>query len=115
MRHAAITPMHLGRALQALTLLWMFTTVPGARGQYFPDDRNSCRSCQVGARNKTGFCHLFEATLDEGDDKHAKALFLLHESDPSDPRKGEAKRELVKQILGFELREAFADAGYTRL
>jgi hypothetical protein len=86
-----------------------------ARGQYFLDDRISCRSCHVDSRNKTDFCELFEATIYERDDKHGKAFYLLHESDSSDPQRGQAKRDLVRQILGFDLREAFADAGYTRL
>ncbi len=88
---------------------------PVALGQYFPDDRISCRSCHIDTRNKTDFCELFEATIYERDDKHGKAFFLLHESDPSDPQRGQAKRDLVRQILGFDMREAFADAGYTRL
>src|SRR4051812_34176701 len=86
---------------------------PFARGQYFPDDRISCRSCHVDTKNKTEFCELFEATIYERDDKHGKAFYLLHESDSSDPQRGQAKRDLVRQILGFELREAFADAAYT--
>src|SRR5206468_10168862 len=86
-----------------------------ARAQYFPDDRNSCRSCHVDARNKTDFCELFEATIYERDDKHGRAFFLLHESDPSNPQKGQVKRDLVRQILGFELRDAFADDRYSRL
>src|SRR5436190_23275789 len=101
-------------ALAAMVLLTI-CGAKAARAQYFPDDRNSCRSCHVDARNKTDFCELFEATIYERDDKHGKAFFLLHESDPSDQQKGQAKRELVRQILGFELREAFADASYTRL
>lgn len=101
-------------ALAAMVLLTI-CGAKAARAQYFPDDRNSCRSCHVDARNKTDFCELFEATIYERDDKHGKAFFLLHESDPSDPQKGQAKRDLVRQILGFDMREAFADARYTRL
>ena len=63
-----------------------------ALAQYFPDDRNSCRSCHVDERNRTDFCELFEAAIYEKDDKHAKAFYLLHESDPRDPQKGQAKR-----------------------
>lgn len=117
MKREVATRKDMGRSLRvaAMVTLWLLGAVDTARAQYFPDDRNSCRSCHVDSRNKTDFCELFEATIYERDDKHGKAFFLLHESDPSDPRKGQAKRELVRQILGFELREAFADAGYTRL
>jgi hypothetical protein len=102
-------------ALAAAALIALLYDVHSARGQYFPDDRISCRSCHIDTRNKTDFCELFEATIYERDDKHGKAFFLLHETDPSDPQRGQAKRDLVRQILGFDLREAFADAGYARL
>ncbi len=99
--------------LAALTIA-LCLAAPAA-AQYFTDDRNSCRSCHVDEKNRTDFCELFEASIYEKDDKHAKAFYLLHESDPRDPQKGQAKRDLVRQILGFELREAFDDAAYTRL
>jgi len=105
----------LPRIAPAVVVVVLVLGGGSARGQYFPDDRNSCRSCHVDSRNKTDFCELFEATIYERDDKHGKAFFLLHESDPSNPQRGQAKRDLVRQILGFDLREAFADAGYTRL
>jgi mono/diheme cytochrome c family protein/cytochrome c553 len=105
----------IGRAA-AVALLVVFCQI-GARlqAQYLPDDRNSCRSCHIDAQKKTDFCQLFEASIYERDDKHSKAFFLLHERDPRDPSKGQAKRELVKQILGFELRDAFTDDAYSRL
>jgi len=106
---------HLQRLVLTAAIVGIVQPVNQALGQYFPDDRNSCRSCHVDTRNKTDFCELFEATIYERDDKHGKAFFLLHESDPADPQRGQAKRDLVRKILGFELREAFADAGYTRL
>jgi nitrate/TMAO reductase-like tetraheme cytochrome c subunit len=96
-------------------VLCIVLPMKAARAQYFSDDRNSCRSCHVDAKNKTDFCDLFEATIYEKDDKHGKAFFLLHETDLNDPRKGQEKRDLVRQILGFDLREAFADDRYTHL
>src|SRR4051812_48202341 len=96
-----------------LVLLWQACSPLDA--QFLPDDRNSCRSCHIDAQKKTDFCQLFEAGIYERDDKHSRAFFLLHESDPRDPSKGQAKRDLVKQILGFELRDAFVDDAYSRL
>ena len=108
-----IRPMRL--VALAVVIVALLNGGRSAQAQYFPDDRISCRSCHVDTKNKTDFCELFEATIYERDDKHGKAFYLLHETDASDPQRGQAKRDLVRQILGFDLREAFADAGYTRL
>jgi hypothetical protein len=90
------------RLLTVMATCWFLAAI--AQAQYFPDDRNSCRSCHVDARNKTDFCELFEATIYERDDKHARAFSLLVERGP-----------LVRQILGFELNEAFVDDRYSKL
>jgi cytochrome c554/c'-like protein len=88
----------------AAVVLWFMLASQAARGQYFPDDRNSCRSCHIDARNKTDFCELFEATIYERDDKHGRAFLLLRDNP-----------NLVRQILGFDLHEAFDDDRYARL
>jgi hypothetical protein len=92
------------RLAAVMMALWLTST---AQAQYFRDDGTECRSCHVDSKRATDFCELFEAGIYEKDDKHVKAFELLHDSD--------SKRALVKQILGFDLREAFADDGYTRL
>jgi len=92
---------------------WLLASTAAA--QYFADDAISCRTCHESNQRKTDFCELFQAAVFEQDDKHGKAFFLLHETDPNDPQKGAAKRELIKRILGFELREAFADDRFTQL
>src|SRR5262245_32467175 len=53
------------------------------------------------------FCRRSSADLWLSDDKHKRAFALLNEDETGDPIKTAAKRDLVKQILGFELKEAF--------
>jgi hypothetical protein len=83
-----------------------------AHGQYI--NTNTCIQCHDTVR-QNDFCPTIPAAVWAQDDKHAKAFYLLHESDPARPEHGAAKRALVKQILGFELREAFTNERYLQL
>jgi hypothetical protein len=88
--------------------------VGGAAAQY-ADTNSGCIQCHETALRQNDFCPSVPAAVWARDDKHRRAFFLLHESNPADPQRGEAKRELVRRILGFELREAFLDERYLRL
>ena len=85
-----------------------------ARGQYV-DTNSSCLLCHQTTLPQNDFCQVVPAAVWAKGDKHNRAFFLLHETDPADPSKGTAKRQLVAQILGFDLKDAFADANYSRL
>ena len=78
-------------------------------------DNAGCVQCHQTAPQPNDFCSVTPAAVWSRDDKHKQAFFLLHESDPRDPQKGAEKRELVRRILGFDLREAFAGERYFRL
>jgi len=84
-----------------------------ARAQYV--DNSGCVQCHQTAPQPNDFCSVTPAAVWARDDKHRQAFFLLHESDPTDPQKGATKRELVRRILGFDLREAFVDGRYFRM
>lgn len=71
--------------------------------------------CHQTAIPQNDFCTVASAAIWSQHDKHRQAFYLLHETQPGDPAHGAAKRALVRQILGFELREAFDDDRYTRL
>ncbi len=110
MRHRRI----LSRLAAATAIASCLAAVASARAQYVPTE-SRCILCHVTAPKPNDFCRLAPGTVWEVQDKHHRAFWLLHETDPGDPNKGAAKRELVARILGFELREAFADGGYQRL
>ena len=98
----------------ALTCLILALPAPWAHAQYV-DTSTSCLLCHQTTLPQNDFCQLVPAAVWAKSDKHNRAFFLLHESDPADPARGAAKRELVQRILGFELHEAFVDVGYSRL
>ena len=98
----------------AVVASWIVTTTYVATAQYV-DTNSSCLLCHQSTLPQNDFCQLVPAAVWAKSDKHNRAFFLLHETDPADPNRGAAKRELVKQILGFELREAFIDENYARL
>ena len=75
----------------------------------YVDTNSSCILCHQAMPLTSDFCSSMPAAVWLRDDKHKRAFYLLHETDPADPDKGTAKRELVRRILGFELREAFTD------
>src|SRR5262245_7999572 len=91
---------------------WLLVAT-GAWAQYA--ETNDCIQCHQSVMLQNDFCSSVPATVWSKDDKHKRAFYLLHETDPADPQKGAAKRELVRRILGFELRDAFIDGRYLRL
>ena len=91
-------------------LVW---TWPAA-AQYV-DTAASCLLCHQAPIPQNDFCSVASAAIWSQHDKHRQAFYLLHETRPGDPTHGEAKRALVRQILGFDLREAFVDDRYTTL
>jgi Cytochrome c554 and c-prime len=93
---------------------WLFFRADEATAQYV-DTSSGCIQCHETALRQNDFCPSVPEAVWAGDDKHRRAFYLLHERDPTDPQKGAAKRELVRRILGFELREAFVDERYLRL
>ena len=99
-------------ALTALTAL--LACGAEARGQYVPTE-SRCIQCHITEVKPNDFCRLAPGTVWEVQDKHNRAFWLLHETDPATPTLGAEKRALVARILGFELREAFEGGGYERL
>lgn len=97
-----------------MTTLCALLPLTQAQAQYV-DTNASCLICHQQALPQNDFCSIVPAATWAQDDKHNRAFFLLHETDPADPQKGAAKRELVRQILGFDLREVFVDDRYVRL
>jgi len=93
-------------ALVAAFVYCLTLFIPSARAQYI-DTTTSCLLCHRSALPQNDFCKLVPAAIWEQSDKHNRAFTLLHDT--------QAKRELVRRILGFELREAFVDDGYSRL
>jgi Cytochrome c554 and c-prime len=89
--------------------------VAGETAAQYVDTKSGCVQCHKTALPQNDFCAVVSAETWARDDKHARAFYLLHETDPADPQQGAAKRALVQRILGFELREAFADDRYSRL
>jgi mono/diheme cytochrome c family protein len=85
-----------------------------AQGQYIATE-SRCIQCHITAPVPSDFLRLAPGTIWEVDDKHNRAFWLLHETNPASPDAGAEKRTLVARILGFELPEAFADGGYQRL
>jgi hypothetical protein len=110
MRHRRL-PTRLA-AVTALTALLACSTA--ARGQYVPTE-GRCIQCHISEVKPNDFCRLAPGAVWEVKDKHNQAFWLLHETDAANPALGAEKRALVARILGFELREAFADGGYQRL
>ena len=98
----------------ACVACWVFMPPVVAQAQYV-DTNSSCLLCHQTTLPQNDFCQLVPAAVWAKGDKHNRAFFLLHETDPADPAKGAAKRQLVAQILGFELKDAFADANHSRL
>jgi hypothetical protein len=78
-------------------------------------ETNDCLDCHVNVQRQNDFCPPIAGRTWLEDDKHRRAFYLLHETDTADPQKGSSKRELVKRILGFDLRDAFTDERYVRL
>lgn len=95
----------------ALIVLAMATS---ARAQYV-DTQFSCLACHQTSLQPNLFCELVPAAVWAKSDKHNRAFYLLHETDPADPAKGAEKRALVARILGFELSEAFEGPNFQRL
>jgi hypothetical protein len=91
-----------------------FSWLPVAMGQYVETTRG-CLSCHESQQSRSDFCDAVPASVWRMDDKHRRAFTLLHEADSPDVAKRARKQTLVRQILGFELREAFADDQYSRL
>src|SRR5215470_5612657 len=85
-----------------------------AWAQYVETNRG-CISCHESPMSRSDFCDAVPASIWRQDDKHRRAFELLHESNSPDPAARAKKQALVRQILGFDLREAFADARYSRL
>ena len=85
-----------------------------AAAQYV-DTQLSCLTCHQTSLQPNLFCELVPAAVWAKSDKHNRAFYLLHETDPANPAKGAEKRALVERILGFDLHEAFDGAGYQRL
>lgn len=83
-------------------------------GQYVETTRG-CISCHESPMTKSDFCDATPASVWRQDDKHARAFTLLHESDSPDAASRIRKQQLVRQILGFDLREVFVDDRYSRL
>src|SRR5687767_960945 len=77
-----------------------------AQAQYI-DTATGCLLCHRTALPQHAFWKLVPAEISEQSDKHNRAFTLLHDTP--------AKRDLVRRILGFELREAFVDDRYSRL
>ena len=101
-------PDKLSRYIGPLALIACLAHViaPLAIAQYI-DTATGCLLCHRTALPQNDFCKLVPASIWEQSDKHYRAFTLLHDTD--------AKRELVRRILGFELREAFVDDRYSRL
>lgn len=99
--------------LDQLSLVALILLIGAGRSAaQYVDTMAGCLTCHQNTLPKNDFCELVPAAIWNADDKHRQAFYLLHETDPADPQKGAAKRNLVTRILGFELREAFADDRY---
>jgi hypothetical protein len=85
-----------------------------AAAQYVETNRG-CISCHESPMSRSDFCDDVSASVWRQDDKHRRAFELLHESNSPDAAARAKKQALVRQILGFDLREAFFDARYSRL
>lgn len=101
-------------AALGLVLLWGLVGAVPAGGQYV-DTAASCLLCHQTPIPQNDFCTVASAAVWSQHDKHRQAFYLLHETRPEDPAHGAAKRALVQQILGFDLREVFVDDRYTTL
>lgn len=99
---------------RGLVLLCGLAGAPPAAGQYV-DTAASCLLCHQTPIPQNDFCTVASAAIWSQQDKHRQAFYLLHETRPGDPAHGAAKRALVRQMLGFDLREAFVDDRYTTL
>jgi hypothetical protein len=88
--------------------------VRSAFAQYVETNRG-CISCHESPQSRSDFCDAVPASVWRQDDKHRRAFELLHESNSPDPAARAKKQALVRQILGFDLREAFVDDRYSRL
>ena len=99
----------------ALIIAASAAVVPSPVAGQYVDTAASCLLCHQTALPQNDFCSVVPAAVWSQSDKHNRAFYLLHESDPTDPTKGQAKRDLVKNILGFDLREAFIDDRFQRL
>jgi hypothetical protein len=82
-------------------------------GQY--SDTKFCVVCHESPELKRDFCDAVPASVWRQDDKHRRAFELLHEANSPDAAARDKKQALVRQILGFDLREAFVDDRYSRL
>jgi hypothetical protein len=102
----------LATSLRVLTFL-LLTTSPLV-AQYVETTRG-CILCHESPQSRSDFISELPAQIWQQDDKHRRAFTLLHESDSPDPAVRASKQALVKQILGFDLREAFVDDRYSRL
>lgn len=95
-------------------ILWCLGLCQLASAQYI-DTNSSCIQCHASELRQNDFCATVSAEVWLADDKHRRAFWLLHETDPADSERGMEKRALVRQILGFELAEAFTDHRFLRL
>src|SRR5262245_14715057 len=105
-------PSQINRGLVTIATALLFAST--GSGQYVETNRG-CISCHESPQSKSDFCDAVPASVWRQDDKHRRAFSLLHESDSPDVAAREKKRQLVRQILGFELRDAFIDDRYSRL
>jgi hypothetical protein len=85
-----------------------------AMAQYVETNRG-CISCHESPQSRSDFCDAVPASIWRQDDKHRRAFELLHESNSPDAAARAKKQALVRQILGFDLREAFLDDRYSQL
>jgi hypothetical protein len=85
-----------------------------AVAQYVETNRG-CISCHESPMSRSDFCDSVPASVWRQDDKHRRAFELLHESNSPDTTARDKKQALVRQILGFDLREAFVDDRYSQL
>ena len=97
-----------------IALAATFVYVCEISAQYVETTRG-CISCHESPMAKSDFCDAVPARVWRQDDKHARAFTLLHDSDSPDQTARATKQQLVRQILGFDLREAFVDDRYSRL
>ena len=96
-----------------MAVAWL--AISGQAAAQYSETHTRCIQCHERGLKQNDFCAEVSEDVWAQDDKHRRAFWLLHESDPADPQKGAAKRALVRQILGFELAEAFTDGQYVRL
>ena len=84
----------------------LFFAIAQALAQY-AETNSSCILCHQTMPLPNDFCSVMPVNVWTNDDKHRQAFALLHDTDE--------KRKLVRQILGFELNDAFENEQYLKL